>query len=79
MESSASFVFKAGSRYYPVMEVLTEFARREGPIISLVGGLNVRVSKSWIVGFGFQAPTTRRKDFSSQAIFQSENMLVWKR
>ncbi len=80
VESSASFVFQAGSsRVYPVMEVLTEFARREGPIISLVGGLKVRVSKKWIVGFGFQAPVTTRKDFSSQAIFQSENMLTWKR
>jgi hypothetical protein len=80
VESSASFVFKAGSsRFYPVIEVLTEFARREGPVISLVGGLKVRVSKKWIVGFGFQAPVTTRKDFSSQAIFQSENMLVRKR
>lgn len=79
VESSASFVFKAGSRYYPVMEVLTEFARAEGPIINLVGGLKVRVSQNWIIGFGVQAPVTTREDFSSQLIFQSENMLVWKR
>ena len=79
VESSASFVFKAGSRFYPVMEILTEFARKERPIISLVGGLKIRMNKKWLLGFAFQAPITTRKDFSSQAVFQSENMLTWKR
>ena len=79
VESRASFVFQASPRFYPVMEVMTEFARRENPIISLVGGLKVRMSKKWLLGFAFQVPVTTRKDFSSQAVFQSENMLTWKR
>ena len=79
VESSAAFVFKAGSRYYPVIEVLNEFARGESPILTLVGGLKVRMSKSWLLGFAVQAPTTSRKDFSSQMVFQSENMITRKR
>ncbi len=77
IDGSASFVFKAGSRFYPVMEVLTEAARGERPIISLLLGLKVRVNKFMMLGVAFQVPTTTRKDFSSQMVFQPD--IEWRR
>ena len=77
IDGSASLVFKAGSRFYPVMEVLTEAARGERPIISLLLGLKVRVSKFMMLGVAFQVPTTTRKDFSSQMVFQPD--IEWRR
>lgn len=77
IDGSASFVIKVGSRFYPVMEVLTEAARGETPITSLLLGLKVRVNKNMMLGAAFQVPTTRRKDFSSQMVFQPD--IEWRR
>ena len=79
VEANASLVFKAAKRVYPVFEVLAEGGRGMTPIITLVGGFKVRMTKSWLIGFGFQAPVTHNKDFSSEGIFQSENMFMRKR
>ena len=77
VDASAALVFKARAGVYPVIEVLTEAARGEKPIISLLFGLKVRVNKNMLLGFAFQVPTTRRKDFSSQMVFQPD--LEWRR
>ena len=77
VDGSAALVFKVGARFYPVMEVLTEAARGERPITSLLFGLKVRVNKSMLLGVAFQVPTTRRKDFSSQMVFQPD--MEWRR
>ena len=77
VDASAALVFKARSGVYPVMEVLTEAASGETPIISLLFGLKVRVNKSMLFGFAFQVPTTKRKDFSSQMVFQPD--MEWRR
>jgi hypothetical protein len=77
VDASAALVLKAGPRLFPVMEVLTEAARGETPILSLLFGLKVRVNKSMLLGFAFQVPTTRRKDFSSQMVFQPD--IEWRR
>ena len=79
VESNMSFVFKAAKRLYPVFEVLAEAGEGMSPIVSLVGGFKVRMTKNWLIGFGFQAPTTHNKDFSSEGIFQSDNMFMRKR
>lgn len=79
VESNMALVFKAAKRIYPVFEVLAEGGRGMSPLISLVGGFKVRMNKSWLIGFGFQAPVTHNKDFSSEGIFQSENMFMRKR
>jgi hypothetical protein len=50
-------------------------ARGERPIISLLLGWKVRVNKS--LGVAFQVATTRRKDFSSQMVFQPD--IEWRR
>ena len=77
VDASAALVFKARAGVYPVMEVLTEAARGETPIISLLLGLKVRVNKNMLLGFAFQVPTTRRKDFASQMVFQPD--IEWRR
>jgi hypothetical protein len=77
VDASAALVFKAGPRLFPVIEVLTEAARGETPIVSLLFGAKVRVNKSMLLGFAFQVPTTRRKDFSSQMVFQPD--IEWRR
>ncbi len=78
-EANASIVFKAANRVYPVLEVLGEAGRGMKPIMSVVAGFKVRMTKSWLIGFGFQAPITNNKDFSSVGMFQSENMFMRKR
>ena len=79
VEANASLVFKAAKRVYPVFEVLAEGGRGMTPLRSLVGGFKVRMTKSWLIGFGFQAPISHNKDFSSEGVFQSENMFMRKR
>ena len=77
VDGSVAFVFKAGRRLYPVAEVLAEKMRGERPIINMLVGLKVRVNESLLLAFGFQVPTTSRKDFSSQMLFQSD--MEWRR
>ena len=49
---------------------LLDRARR--PIVNMLFGLKVRVTEGLLLGFAFQVPTTRRKDFSSQMVFQPD-------
>lgn len=77
VDGSAAFVFKAGKRFYPVMEVLAEAMRGDRPIVNVLFGLKVRVNEGLLLGFAFQVPTTSRKDFSSQMVFQPD--MEWRR
>lgn len=72
VDGSAALVFKVGTRFYPVMEVLAEAMRGDRPIVNALFGLKVRVNKNLLLGFAFQVPTTSRKDFSSQMVFQPD-------
>ncbi len=72
VDGSASFVFKVGGRFYPVMEILGEAMRGDRPIINMLFGLKVRVSEGLLLGFAFQVPTTSRRDFASQMVFQPD-------
>lgn len=76
-DSSASFVVKVASRYYPVMEVLAEAGSGQRPIVNLLMGLKVRVSESTLLGFAFVLPATDNKEFSSQLVFQPD--VEWER
>jgi hypothetical protein len=51
--------------------------RGERSIVNVLVGLKVRVTESLLLAFGFQVPTTSRKDFSSQMVFQSD--MEWRR
>lgn len=77
VDYSAALVLPVGKQYFPVFEILGEGARGERPIVNLLGGLKVRVSKNLILGFAVQVPVTNRKDFSSQLVFQPD--IEWKR
>ncbi len=77
VEGSAALVFKVGTRFYPVMEVEAEAMRGDRPIVNMLFGLKVRVNKTLLLGFAFQVPTTQRKEFSSQMVFQPD--MEWKR
>jgi hypothetical protein len=77
VDGSAAFVLKVGSRFYRVMEVLAESPSGERPIISLLLGWKVRVNKSLLLGVAFQVPTSSRRDFSSQMVFQPD--IEWRR
>jgi hypothetical protein len=77
VDGSAAFVFRAGARFFPVTEVLVEKMRGDRPIINMLVVLTVRVNDSLLLAFGFQVPTTSRRDFSSQTVFQSD--MEWKR
>lgn len=77
VDYSFALVLRAGKQYFPVFELLGEGMRGERPIVNLLGGLKVRVSKILIVGFAVQVPVTNRKDFSSQLAFGPD--IEWKR
>ena len=77
VDGSAAIVLRVGKQYFPVFEILGEGARGERPIVNLLGGLKVRVSKNLILGFAVQVPVTNRKDFSSQLVFGPD--IEWKR
>ena len=77
VDGSAALVFKAGKRFYPVMEVLAEAMRGDRPIVNVLLGLKVHVSERLLIGLAFQVPTTSRKDFSSQMVLQPD--VEWSR
>ena len=77
VDYSFALVLRAGKQYFPVFEILGEGMRGERPIVNLLGGLKVRVSKVLILGFAVQVPVTNRKDFSSQLAFGPD--IEWKR
>ena len=72
VDGSVSLVFRVGDRFYPVVEVLAEAMNGDTPIVNALFGLKVRVNKVLLLGLAFQVPTTSRKDFSSQMVFQSD-------
>ena len=76
VDGSAALVFKVGERFYSVMEVLAE-ACGDRPIVNMLFGMKVRVNEGLLLGFAFQVPTTSRKDFSSQMVFQPD--MEWRR
>ena len=76
VDYSFALVLRAGKKYFPVFELLGEGMRGERPIVDLVGGLKVRVSKNFVLGFAFRAPVTNRRDFSSQSVFSTD--VEWK-
>ena len=71
-EYNASFVMKIGKRIFPVVELFGEALPHEQPLLNVLAGVKVAVSKKLILGVAFQAPVTTRKDFSWQLIFQPD-------
>lgn len=68
-DGSAALVFKLGSRVFPVVEVLGEGARGMPTVLSLLGGVKVRMREWLHLGLAVQFPVTNAKDFSRQWAF----------
>lgn len=72
VDGSIALVARAGKRVFPVVELLGAGARGMRPIGNLLAGLKVRVRPGVNLGFAYQIPLTRNRDFSSQAVGESE-------
>ncbi len=68
-DGSAALVFKLGSRIFPVVEVLGEGARGMPTVLSLLGGVKVRMREWLHLGLAVQFPVTNAKEFSRQWAF----------
>ena len=77
VDGSASLVYKLSKKVFFVVEVLGDKMPDEQAIINLLGGLKIKLNKTFMLGIGYQQPITTNKDFSSQYIFQPD--MEWKR
>lgn len=66
VDASAAVVFKVGRRVFPVAELLGEGARGAPTVVTLLGGLKVRVREWLHLGLAMQLPLTTAQDFSWQ-------------
>jgi hypothetical protein len=74
-DGSAALVFGISDKIFPVVELLGEGGRNVPTVVNVLAGLKVRL-KPWItLGFAFELPVTRAKDFTSQALLGPE--FVW--
>jgi len=71
-EYNLAYVVKVGNRIFPVLEIFGEALPHEQPMVNILGGIKVQVSKKLTLGVAFQAPVTERKDFTWQIIFQPD-------
>lgn len=76
-DASAGLVVGAGSRIFPVLELLGEGGRGMQPMANLLAGVKLRVREGIVIGLAYQLPITARKDFSSQLVGMPE--LEWGR
>ena len=69
---SASWVAVATPRFFPVLEILGEGGTDALPIVRLLAGFKVRIREGFLLGFAYQLPITKNKDFSSQLVIQPD-------
>ena len=69
---SASFVAVATPQFFPVLEILGEGGTDVLPIVRLLAGFKVRIREGFLLGFAYQLPITKNKDFSSQLVIQPD-------
>lgn len=60
-EFNASFVAKVGSSIFPIVEIFAEALPHEKPVVNVLGGVKVKVSKKLLLGVAFQAPVTEQR------------------
>ncbi len=71
-EYNGSFVLRAGKIFFSVVEIFGKAVQGELPVVSLLGGLKVKISKTLILGVAIQAPVSESKDFKWQLVFQPD-------
>jgi hypothetical protein len=74
-EGSVALVFKVSKRVFLISELLGEKKFDEETSLNLLGGLKVRLNDHLLLALGFQVPVTKKRDFSSQYIFQPDLQL----
>ena len=75
-EGSISLVAKVSNRIFLVAEISGVTEKGERPIFNLLGGLKIRLNKSFMIGIGYQHPVTSNSEFTSQYIIQPD--MSWK-
>lgn len=73
---SASLVGAVTPWLFPVIETLGMAGSGKTAGLNLLAGLKVRVREGFLLGFAYQFPVTKNKDFSSQFVFQPD--VDWK-
>lgn len=73
-EGSAALVFKISKKIFLVSEFSGVTQKGESPIFNILGGVKVKLSKNILLGFGYQLPLTKNRDYASRYIFQPNIM-----
>ena len=74
-EGSVAIVYKISNRVFLITESLGEKKQNEPGIVTLLGGIKVRINNHLLLALGAEFPVTVNKDFSSRYIFQPDLQL----
>ena len=69
-EGSASLVIKVSKRLFFVTELSGVVQKTESPVFNLLGGIKLKITNNFLLGFGYQLPLTTNRSYSQQYIFQ---------
>lgn len=72
VEWSASLVGAATPWLFPVVETMGSAGSGRTAGLNLLAGFKVRVREGFLLGFAYQFPVTRSKEFSSQLVLQPD-------
>ncbi len=75
LDGSIGLVYNIAKNIYIVGEVLGDKADGEDAMFSLVGGIKFRLRDNFLIGFGYQGPASKNREFSSQYILQPEYVI----
>ena len=71
-EGSVALVYKVSKNVFLIAESLGEKKQDDQALVTVLGGIKIRVSNNLLIAFGIQLPVTKNKDYSSQYIFQPD-------
>ena len=77
VDGSIALVYKVTKGVFVVIESLGKKMMDENAIVTLIGGVKIKLYKNLILGVGYQHTLTTNKEFLSQYIFQPN--FEWKR
>lgn len=72
VEWSASLVGALTPWFFPVVETFGMAGTGKTAGLNLLAGFKVRVREGFLLGFAYQLPVTKNKDFSSQLVLQPD-------
>lgn len=75
LDGSIGLVYNIAKNIYLVGEVLGDKADGEAAMFTLVGGIKFRLRDNFLIGFGYQGPASKNREFSSQYILQPEYVI----